>query len=111
MSLIFIDTNILIYLVDQNEPVKQKRACDVLHTLEANRCGRISAQNLAEFVHASLRKLSPPLTAQQAMMQAARFAAHFQVFPLTNISFLRQPAVCVTTSYLAMMPKSGHLRA
>jgi len=84
MPLVLIDTNLLMYLMDQNEPVKQELAGKILHALEDNRSGRLGAQNLAEFINASMRKLSPPLTAQQALAQAARFSAHFPVFPLTE---------------------------
>jgi predicted nucleic acid-binding protein len=84
MPLVLIDTNLLMYLMDQNEPDKQELAGKILHALEDNRSGRLGAQNLAEFINASMRKLSPPLTPQQAMAQAARFSSHFPVFPLTE---------------------------
>jgi predicted nucleic acid-binding protein len=73
-----------MYLMDQNEPDKQGLAGKILHALEDNRSGRLGAQNLAEFINVSMRKLSPPLTAQQAMAQAARYATTFPVFPLTE---------------------------
>jgi len=46
---ILIDTNILIYLYDQNQPDKQNQSKRVLEQLELTRSGRLSVQALAEF--------------------------------------------------------------
>jgi predicted nucleic acid-binding protein len=84
MPLVLIDTNLLIYLFDQNEPGKQELASKVLHGLETNHIGRLSVQNLAEFINVSMRKLTPPFSVHQAMLQATSFAALYPVFPLTE---------------------------
>jgi predicted nucleic acid-binding protein len=81
---IFIDTNLLLYLVDQNEPKKQAQAAKVLDQLELQHLGRLGAQNLAEFISVSMRKLRPPLTPAQAMDQARLFASMWPVFDTTS---------------------------
>ena len=83
MRPILIDTNLLVYLYDQNEPVKQTRARQVLDTLRQNQTGRLSTQALSEFVNASMRKLTPPLTAGEAYEQVSLLASFWQVFDLT----------------------------
>ena len=55
----------------------------VLNRLRENGLGRLSTQNLAEFINAAMRKLDPPLTAAQAMEQTALFAATWPVHDLT----------------------------
>lgn len=83
MRPILIDTNLLVYLYDQNEPVKQARARQVLDTLRQNQTGRLSTQALSEFVNASMHKLTPPLTAGEAYEQVSLLASFWQVFDLT----------------------------
>ena len=62
MAPILIDTNLLIYLFDHNQPDRQSRAINVLDQLELTGLGRLSVQNLAEFFSVSSRKLLPPLS-------------------------------------------------
>jgi predicted nucleic acid-binding protein len=83
MPNILIDTNLLIYLVDQNEPVKQAQAKKVLEVLEIHHNGRLSVQNLAEFVNVTTRRLHPPLTPGEALEWAGHLARIWQVFDLT----------------------------
>ena len=49
MAKIFIDTNILIYSMDQFDPVKRKRSRAVLKSLKNDLRGVISTQVLQEF--------------------------------------------------------------
>ena len=83
MAPILIDTNLLIYLYDQNEPIKQQQAQHVLNELELNRSGRLSVQCLAEFFSVATRKLSPRLTAAQALRQVGLLARLWPVYDLT----------------------------
>jgi predicted nucleic acid-binding protein len=83
MALILVDTNVLVYFYDQNSPEKQERAILVLNRLRQTGLGRLSTQNLAEFVNAAMHKLDPPLTAAQAFEQASMFATSWPVFDLT----------------------------
>lgn len=80
---ILIDTNLLIYLYDENQPEKQRQAQHVLEELGLSGIGCLSVQNLAEFISVTTRKLSPPLTSEQALQQAELFARLWPVFALT----------------------------
>lgn len=53
----FIDTNILVYALDQAEPAKQQKARALLKTLQENETGVISTQVLQEFYVVSTVKL------------------------------------------------------
>jgi predicted nucleic acid-binding protein len=83
LASILIDTNLLVYLVDQNDPLKQAKAREILGWLELNRTGCLSAQCLAEFVTVAMRKLRPPLSPGEALEWASRFARLWPVFDLT----------------------------
>ncbi|MFZ5592473.1 MAG: PIN domain-containing protein, partial [Bacillota bacterium] len=58
---VLVDTNILVYAYDSANPVKQKRALEVLDQLASSHAGALSAQVLAEFVVAVTRKIADPL--------------------------------------------------
>ena len=88
MSSILIDTNLLVYLFDQNEPHKQARAEIVLSELELSRTGRLSVQNLAEFFSVVTRKLNPVLTPAQALEQINHFSRIWPVYDLTQLIVL-----------------------
>jgi len=83
MPPILIDTNLLIYLYDPNQPDKQKQSERVLEQLELTRSGRLSVQALAEFFSVATRKLSPSLTSAQASDQITLFTRLWPVFDLT----------------------------
>jgi predicted nucleic acid-binding protein len=70
----FIDTNILIYAVDEGEPEKLGIASALVeeHLVEGD--GMISVQVLREFYSASLR-LSRPLSEEQAQEMVGYFSA------------------------------------
>jgi predicted nucleic acid-binding protein len=88
MAPILIDTNLLIYLFDQNDPVRQSRAAEVLDELELLGLGRLSVQNLAEFFSVSTRKLSPRLTPDEALKQVNLLTRVWPVFDLTPLIVL-----------------------
>ena len=83
MPPILIDTNLLIYLYDPNQPDKQKQSEHVLEQLELTRSGRLSVQVLAEFFSVATRKLSPSLTSTEALEQITFFTRLWPVFDLT----------------------------
>ena len=83
MPPILIDTNVLVYTFDQDELSKQEQAIRVLKQLELPGSGRLSVQCLAEFVSVSTRRLRPPLTPAEAVVQVERFAQAYTVFDLT----------------------------
>ena len=57
MSKIFIDTNILVYSLDQFEPEKRKKCRELLKTLTGDLRGVLSTQVMQEFYVASTTKL------------------------------------------------------
>lgn len=85
MAIALLDTNVLVYIVDPEDPKKQSRAEEVMNALRANQNGRLSVQNLAEFFYTSTRKLKPPLSPSQAMEQIDRFQTLWPVFSLTPL--------------------------
>ena len=88
MPPILIDTNILLYLYDHNQAVKQERAQDVLDQLEMSGSGRLSVQCLAEFFSVATRKLSPKLTPAQALQQISLFTRLWPAYDLTSMVVL-----------------------
>jgi predicted nucleic acid-binding protein len=85
---VLIDTNLLVYLIDQNQPDRQAQAEDVLRQLELTQTGRLSVQNLAEFFSVATRKLAPALTPDEALHQVSLFARLWPVFELTRLIVL-----------------------
>jgi predicted nucleic acid-binding protein len=69
---VFLDTNVLVYLVDRSEPAKRERAHAVLRAHQ--RAFVISAQVLSEFYVVVTRKLAEPLTEEAAVALVRRFS-------------------------------------
>jgi predicted nucleic acid-binding protein len=88
MPLILMDTNLLVYLYDQKHPKRQAQSQRVLEQLELSRNGRLSVQSLAEFFSVATRKLSPNLTATEALHQIDLFLRLWPVFDLTPMVVL-----------------------
>lgn len=70
-QLSFIDTNVFVYAVDERDPVKQRRARDILQTVDH---AVISTQVLDEFYVVATRKLSIPLAPETAVAAVRRMA-------------------------------------
>lgn len=66
----FLDTNVLVYLFDANEPVKRRRARDLFSTGRA-RDFVVSTQVLGEFYVCVTRKLANPVSAYDAAQAVA----------------------------------------
>ena len=62
----FLDTNILVYTFDEENPEKRERARALVSEALAESSGAISYQVIQEFLNAALRKFSKPLTAGDA---------------------------------------------
>lgn len=88
MPPVLIDTNVLVYLYDIQSPDKAEQARRVLERLELTRNGRLSVQNLAEFIHVSTHKLDPPLSLGEALEQASLFTRMWPIFDLTAMIIL-----------------------
>jgi predicted nucleic acid-binding protein len=83
MALVLIDTNLLIYLYDQNEPVNQARSRVVLDELQKKGAGRLSVQSLSEFANVAIKKLSPTLSVSDVAEQIFLFRNVFPVHIVT----------------------------
>ena len=74
MAKIFIDTNILIYSMDQFDPVKRKKSRALLKSLKNDLRGVISTQVIQEFYVAATRKLgAEPLVVKDIINSLERF--------------------------------------
>ncbi|MEN8245977.1 MAG: PIN domain-containing protein [Thermodesulfobacteriota bacterium] len=74
MSKIFIDTNILIYSMDQHNPEKRKKCRNKLITLNKDAKGVISTQVMQEFYVAATRKLgADPLVVKDIINSFEKF--------------------------------------
>jgi len=74
MAKIFIDTNILIYSMDQFDPQKRQRCRAVLKTLKDDLSGVISTQVMQEFYVAATQKLgAEPLIVKDILNSLERF--------------------------------------
>jgi len=83
MALVLIDTNVLIYAYDYQDPRRRELALRVLDDLQTRGAGRLSVQCLAEFASVATRRLTPRLTADQAVVQVEQWAQAFPVFAVT----------------------------
>jgi len=81
MSATFVDTNVLVYAYDRDDPEKHERAVAVLTELWDDRLGVVSTQVLQEFYVTVTRKLSRPLsrTDARAVVNTMR---HWPVQPI-----------------------------
>jgi predicted nucleic acid-binding protein len=79
----FVDTNVFVYAIDQDEPAKRERALDLL---VKSKPGSLvtSSQVLGEFFVAATRKLQTPLPAERAELEVRRLA------PLAQVAVDRQ---------------------
>lgn len=73
MSTVFVDTNVLLYGVDDREPVKRDRARLWLALCWERRCGRLSTQVLNEFYANVRKKFSSALSAGDARADVRRY--------------------------------------
>ncbi len=79
MAAALVDTNVLVYLFDGDEPAKRARATAVVAGLAAAGAGCVSTQVLGEFFVVVSRKFAVPLTAAVAARQVVHFAEIFDV--------------------------------
>lgn len=71
----FVDSNVLVYARDAADPPRQTCAAAILRQLWDDRSGRLSVQVLNEFYVIATRKLSRPLSAEDAWRDVAAFSA------------------------------------
>jgi predicted nucleic acid-binding protein len=78
-----LDTNILVYAYDRSEEKKQKAALRLLETLIGSGAGVVCTQVLAEFFVTVTRKITEPLTVEQA---SGRIKSFCQLWPVLEIN-------------------------
>ena len=83
MPPILIDTNLLVYAMDYADIHRQDQAIKVLKRLETTGVGRLSVQNLAEFIHITTRQIRPLLRPSEVIPQVERLGRAFPVLELT----------------------------
>jgi predicted nucleic acid-binding protein len=79
----FLDTNVLVYLFDHDEPDKEQCARDILEQAEPGELV-LSTQVLSEFYVVVTRKLKRPLDAAQAV-QAVDWLSLLEVISLDPV--------------------------
>jgi predicted nucleic acid-binding protein len=85
---VFFDTNVLVYLFDEDSPAKQVRAKEVFN--EHARVGHIvlSPQVLQEFYVTVTRKLSRPVSPEAALATVTHFSS-FSLVPVDGATVIR----------------------
>jgi len=74
VSKVFIDTNILVYSMDQSDPVKRKKCRRLIKSLTGENSGVISTQVMQEFYVAATAKLgADPLLIKDILRSLERF--------------------------------------
>lgn len=74
MSRSFFDTNVLLYMYDDDEPQKKARAIDVFDRAVEDNLAVLSTQVLQEFYVNATRKLTTPLSPERAAARVRDFA-------------------------------------
>lgn len=78
---IFLDTNVLVYLYEGHDPLKQQRAKALVRDCIQDESGVLSVQVLGEFFTVVTRRLSPPLSVEAAL----EILRTFDVLPAQEI--------------------------
>ncbi len=74
MSRSFFDTNVLLYMYEDDEPQKKARAIDVFDRAVEGNLAVLSTQVLQEFYVNATRKLTTPLSPERAAARVRDFA-------------------------------------
>jgi predicted nucleic acid-binding protein len=85
---VFFDTNVLVYLFDEDSPEKQSRARDLFN--ERARSGQVvlSPQVLQELYVTVTRKLARPVSPEDALAAVTHFTS-FLLVPVDGATVLR----------------------
>ena len=62
----FIDSNVLVYMYDTSEPLKQRLSEELVASLVRNEKGAVSVQVLGEFFNSVTRRIANPLSVEEA---------------------------------------------
>src|SRR5260221_8715311 len=80
---LLIDTNLLLYSFDHNEPIKGTQSTAVLKEIFAAGAPLIPAQVISEFYWNATRKLKPAVPHARAVFEIQRFQQFARITPLT----------------------------
>ncbi len=78
-----LDSNVLIYATDEEDPQRMARASELLRYLAPARLAVISAQVLAEFANATLRRGRSLAAIDEVYRQVEVYSRAMVVLPLT----------------------------
>ena len=73
MTEVFVDTNVLLYAVDDRDPTKRDRAREWLATCWQRHCGRLSTQVLNEYYVNAKKKFPGAVTQGDARAEIRRY--------------------------------------
>ena len=108
----FIDTNVLVYAFDTSAGKKQATARDLIHRLWESGTGCLSVQVLQEFFVASTRKVSKPLSVNDAVAQIRNYSV-WRVFSakaedvVGAIELLKNTGVSYWDAMIILRPQSS----
>ncbi len=85
---VFVDTNVLVYAYDRSEPEKQRQALWVLDRLVLAGMGVIDTQVIAEFFVAVTRKISIPLSVDEAYERVQNYVRAWPVLGVSEMVVL-----------------------
>lgn len=88
MAPALIDTNILVYAHDPNQPKEAARAIETLDHMQSTQSGWLSAQCLAEFFVVVTRGKDPLLPIERALRQVDLLSRAFRVLDITSMIML-----------------------
>ena len=85
---VFVDTNVLVYAYDRSEPEKQRQASWILDRLALAGIGVVDTQIMAEFFVAVTRKISAPLSVEEAYQRIQNYVRSWPVLRISEMVVL-----------------------
>src|SRR5690349_7018758 len=98
MSKGFVDTNILVYAMDRDDPDRRKRSRSLLVDLRRSGMGVISTQVLQDFYVVATKKLSLDPLKVKPLLQW--FEKHFEVVVISGV-LIREAIDCSVVNRLS----------
>jgi predicted nucleic acid-binding protein len=83
MTVVLLDTNVLVYAFDRGDPEKRARAMKIVLDLQENSVGCLSIQCLSEFFNAATRGATPKLPMDEALQYVQDYLLAFPTYLLT----------------------------
>ena len=83
MTVVLLDTNVLVYAFDRTEPEKRAQAMKIILDSQTNAVGCLSVQCLSEFFNAVTRGAQPKLSIDEALQYVQDYLLAFPTHLLT----------------------------